>query len=104
LFMDRLGIDVDPDHELIYTNAQRILEACEPVAVGGEQPGDLIFFEGTYPTSGASHVGIVKDPERGIMLDDHDRDEKPGPGETVYHEQWWRRHFLAFGRVKRPPS
>ena len=30
----------------------------QPVSSADAKPGDLIFFQGTYNTSGASHVGI----------------------------------------------
>lgn len=98
--MDRLGIDIDPAHDLVFTNAQRILEACEPVMAADAQPGDLVFFENTYQTTGASHVGIVKDPVLRLMLDDHKR-QLYGPGETGYGDPYWRAHWLAFGRVRR---
>lgn len=98
LVFDRIGIDVDPAHELIYTNAQRILEAADPVELGLELPGDLIFFEKTYQTAGASHVGIVT--KRGTMLDDHTRNPY-GPGYTNYNEPYWKTHFLAVRRVRR---
>jgi len=98
LVFERIGIDVDPAHELIYTNAQRILEASESVTAGQEQPGDLIFFERTYDAPGASHVGIVT--ERGTMLDDHLRSPY-GPGYTDYNQPYWKTHFLAVGRVRR---
>lgn len=100
LVFDRIGIDVDPAHALVYTNAQRILEASEPIAAGTEQAGDLVFFEGTYATPGASHIGIVKDPGKGLMLDDHTRNPY-GPGETVYTSAYWAAHLLGFGRVHR---
>lgn len=51
------GIDVDP----IMTNAEKIYSAyCQPVAKGSEQPGDLIFWKGTYGKNPnyISHVGI----------------------------------------------
>ena len=100
LFTDRLGIDIDPGHDLIFTNAQRMLDACDPVYGPDAQPGDLVFFEGTYQTLGASHVGIVKDPAARIMLDDHSG-RVPGIGETHYGSVYWQQHFLSFGRVRR---
>jgi len=33
------------------------------------QPGDIIFFQGTYATSGASHVGIVRPEGRKLEVD-----------------------------------
>lgn len=38
--------------------ADGLLGVCTPVSSGDAKPGDLIFFQGTYNTSGASHVGI----------------------------------------------
>ena len=82
-----------------YINAERARQLCTLVPVGQEQPGDLIFFQGTYQTSGASHVGIVLDPAQKIMADDHDRGNNTGPGETNYGTAYWLAHFMQFGRV-----
>lgn len=38
------------------------------VAASDVKPGDLVFFQGTYNTAGASHVGIVVDPVNKIMI------------------------------------
>ena len=38
--------------------ADGLLGVCTPVSSADARPGDLIFFQGTYNTSGASHVGI----------------------------------------------
>ena len=38
--------------------ADGLLGVCTPVTSANAKPGDLIFFQGTYNTSGASHVGI----------------------------------------------
>ena len=51
------NINVDP----IMTNAAAIyVRYCQPVAAGSEQPGDLVFWRGTYGTDPnyVSHVGI----------------------------------------------
>ena len=38
--------------------ASGLLGICTRVSSANVQPGDLIFFQGTYDTTGASHVGI----------------------------------------------
>lgn len=42
--------------------------ATARVAASDVKPGDLVFFQGTYNTAGASHVGIVVDPVNKIMI------------------------------------
>ena len=84
-----------------YINAERARQASIPVRQDQVQPGDLIFFEKTYDTIGASHIGIVLDPVKAIMADDHQRPDGTGPGETYYSEPYWRQHFMEFRRVPR---
>ena len=38
--------------------ANGLLQKCAAIPRSEAKPGDLIFFQGTYNTSGASHVGI----------------------------------------------
>ena len=38
--------------------AQGLYNVCASVSKANAQPGDLIFFVGTYDTPGVSHVGI----------------------------------------------
>ena len=58
------------------------------------KPGDLIFFQGTYDTSGASHVGIVVDPVNTIMI------HCGNPIQYAsYDSNYWRQHFYCFWRV-----
>ena len=56
------------------------------------KPGDLIFFQGTYDTSGASHVGIVVDPANKIMI------HCGNPIQYAsYDSNYWRQHFYCYG-------
>ena len=48
------------------TTANGLRGKCSYVSPADAQPGDLIFFEKTYNTAGASHVGIVR-PVRTIV-------------------------------------
>ena len=56
------------------------------------KPGDLIFFQGTYDTSGASHVGIYVG--NGMMLH---------AGNPIHYSSintpYWQSHYLGFGRL-----
>lgn len=58
------------------------------------KPGDLVFFQGTYNTSGASHVGIVVDPVNKIMIH---------CGNPIhyasYDTPYWRAHAYCYGRL-----
>jgi len=60
------------------------------------KPGDLIFFKGTYNTSGASHVGIVVDPVNHVMIH---------AGNPIkysnYDTPYWRAHMYCYGRIRR---
>lgn len=56
------------------------------------RPGDLIFFEKTYDTSGASHVGIYVG--NNMMLHCGDPIQY-----TSIDTSYWRSHFLQFGRL-----
>ena len=59
------------------------------------KPGDLIFFQGTYETSGASHVGIVVDPVNKIMI------HCGNPIQYAsYDTNYWRQHFYCYGRIQ----
>ena len=62
------------------------------VSPANAKPGDLIFFEKTYNTSGASHVGIYVG--NNMMLH---------CGDPIQYASidisYWRSHFLQFGRL-----
>ena len=48
------------------TTANGLWNKSQHISEAEAKPGDLVFFEGTYDTSGASHVGIVR-PVRTIV-------------------------------------
>lgn len=72
--------------------AQGLLDACTPVTSANAKPGDLIFFQGTYDTSGASHVGIYVG---GGMMIHCGNPISYASIETKY----WTKHFYCFGRL-----
>ena len=69
--------------------------ATARVAASDVKPGDLVFFQGTYNTSGASHVGIVVDPENKIMV------HCGNPIQYAsYDTAYWRAHAYCYGRIQ----
>ena len=72
--------------------AQGLLNICTRVSSSNARPGDLIFFQGTYDTSGASHVGIYVG--NGMMIHCGD----PISYANI-NTSYWQSHFLAFGRL-----
>ncbi|MCC8065537.1 MAG: NlpC/P60 family protein, partial [Clostridiales bacterium] len=72
--------------------ANGLLDACTVVSSSEAQPGDLIFFQGTYNTSGASHVGIYLG--NGQMI------HCGSPVQvTSITSSYWQSHFYCFGRL-----
>lgn len=72
--------------------ANGLLGACTPVSSADARPGDLIFFQGTYNTSGASHVGIYVG--NGMMVHCGD----PISYANI-NTSYWQSHFYTFGRL-----
>lgn len=57
--------------------------------------GDLVFFQETYETSGASHVGIVVDPVQKVMI------HCGNPIQYAsYDTAYWRAHAYCYGRIR----
>ena len=69
--------------------AQGLYNICTPVS--NPQPGDLVFFQGTYDTTGVSHVGIYVGDQ--VMLHCGDPIQY-----TSINTSYWRSHFFAYGR------
>ena len=72
--------------------ADGLLGVCTPVSSADARPGDLIFFQGTYNTSGASHVGIYVGD--GMMIHCGD----PISYANI-NSSYWQQHFYTFGRL-----
>ena len=72
--------------------ADGLLGVCTPVSGADARPGDLVFFQGTYNTSGASHVGIYVG--NGMMIHCGD----PISYANI-NTSYWQSHFYTFGRL-----
>lgn len=73
--------------------ANGLMGICDIIPASEAKPGDLIFFQGTYDTSGASHVGIYVG--NGMMI--HcGAPISYASIETTY----WQQHFYCFGRIR----
>ncbi len=80
-------------HNLPRTTAQGIYNQCTPVSASDAQPGDIIFFTGTYASSGpVSHVGIYCGD--GVMVHAGD----PIKYSNI-NTSYWQSHFYGFGRL-----
>lgn len=74
------------------TTAEGLRGKCSYVSPANAKPGDLIFFEKTYNTTGASHVGIYVGD--GVMIHCGD----PISYASI-NSNYWKSHFLGFGRI-----
>lgn len=75
--------------------AEGLRQLCTRVSAANLRPGDLVFFQGTYDTTGASHVGIYVG--NNMMLHCGDPIQY-----TSLNSSYWQSHFLAYGRVPAP--
>jgi cell wall-associated NlpC family hydrolase len=72
--------------------ANGLRNICTQVSPSEAKPGDLIFFEKTYNTTGASHVGIYVGNNTMIHCGDPIQ-------YTRIDTNYWQEHFLSFGRL-----
>lgn len=75
--------------------AEGLRQLCTRVSAANVRPGDLVFFQGTYDTAGASHVGIYVG--NNMMLHCGDPIQY-----ASLNSSYWQSHFLAYGRVPAP--
>ena len=81
-------------HPVARTTAQGLYDACTPVPPTQAQPGDLVFFTGTYQaTYPVTHVAIYCGNNTIIEAGD-----PIGYGDLT--RPWYQNHFYAFGRLK----
>ena len=74
------------------TTANGLWQQSTKISEAEAKPGDLVFFEGTYDTPGASHVGIYVGD--GMMISAGD----PIKYSNI-HSSYWDGHLLGFGRI-----
>ena len=74
------------------TTAEGLRRLCAYVKPSEAKPGDLVFFQGTYNTEGASHVGIYVG--NGMMINAGD----PIKYASI-NTPYWQQHFMQFGRL-----
>ncbi|MCH3972777.1 MAG: C40 family peptidase [Oscillospiraceae bacterium] len=72
--------------------ANGLLNISTPVSSANAKHGDLIFFQGTYNTTGASHVGIYVG--NGMMIHCGDPISY-----TSINTNYWQAHFYTFARL-----
>lgn len=72
--------------------AEGLRGVCTSVPSSQAQAGDLIFFQGTYNTPGASHVGIYLGNGQMIHCG------KPVQITSI-NSSYWQQHFMQFGRL-----
>lgn len=84
--LNQSGWDVDR------TTANGLWQQAAKVSEHAAKPGDLVFFQGTYDTPGASHVGIYVGD--GMMI---------SAGDPIKYSNirssYWDKHLLGFGRI-----
>lgn len=73
-------------------SAQGICNVCAPISVANAQPGDLVFFKGTYDTPGVSHCGIYVGNNTMIHCGDPIK-------YANLNTNYWQSHFYCFGRL-----
>lgn len=73
--------------------ANGLMGKCDIIQKGEAEPGDLIFFQKTYNTSGASHVGIYVG--NGMMI----HCGNPISYASI-ETNYWRQHYYCMGRIR----
>ncbi len=83
--MKKAGLDIGHGTTSQLTKGKKVSKSAA-------QPGDLVFFKGTY-RAGVSHVGIVTTPGNCISL------ASSGCLEHSYTSGYWGKHFMQINKV-----
>lgn len=75
------------------TTANGLMNCCDIIPLSEAEPGDLIFFQGTYDTAGASHVGIYVGD--GMMI----HTGNPTSYASI-ETSYWQSHYYCCGRIR----
>lgn len=73
--------------------ANGLMGKCDIIPKSEAKPGDLIFFQKTYNTSGASHVGIYVG--NGMMI----HCGNPISYASI-ETNYWRQHYYCMGKIR----
>lgn len=73
--------------------ANGLMGKCDIIPKSEAKPGDLIFFQKTYNTSGASHVGIYVG--NGMMI----HCGSPISYASI-ETSYWRQHYYCMGKIR----
>lgn len=105
----RLGIDCSEYTSWIYSgtgvnlpeNAQMQFNATQRIDKSQLQPGDLVFFQGTYDVGNGdyiTHVGMYVGDGKMINA------QTGGVMEANLNDPYWASHYAGAGRVARPAA
>lgn len=75
------------------TTAEGLRQKTKIIPADEAKPGDIIFFQGTYNTAGASHVGIYVG--NGMMIHCGNPIQY-----TSINSSYWQQHFYCYGRLE----
>lgn len=78
---------------VVRSTANGLMGYCDIIRKSEAKPGDLIFFQGTYNTSGASHVGIYVG--NGMMI----HCGNPISYASI-ETSYWQQHYYCMGRIR----
>ena len=76
------------------TTANGLWQKSQHISEAEAKPGDLVFFKGTYDTTGMSHTGIYLG--NGMMVSAGD----PIKYANI-HSSYWEKHLAGFGRLSK---
>jgi hypothetical protein len=80
-------------YNLPRTTAQGIFKQCTPISAAEAQPGDLIFYQGTYSCPDVvTHIGLYVGGGRMLHCGNP-------IGYTSIDTTYWQQHFYSFGRL-----